>query len=131
MGGCCSRTESVDEVKRKRPIRDVGGHPGYRAVNNNRNKNNVHKVDLNLANIPELSTLPDITLYRAQAIVNYRSQHGPFQKINDILNVPGISGKILNKIENRIYLSHNSSYQLKNKNPHSEINGTTIIIIVE
>ncbi len=144
MGGCLGRCYSGstdDEVRRKRPSNNthaaVNGRlystPSvpvytYRSKNDNiparipvskTKSNHVHKVDLNLAQISELATLPDINLYRAQAIVNYRNQHGPFKKVNDLSNVPGIGPKIMNKIINRVYLSHNSS----NRDKSIDING--------
>ena len=51
---------------------------------------NVGRVNINTATAEELSTLPGIGPTTAQAIVDYRLQHGPFQVIQDIQNVPGV-----------------------------------------
>ncbi len=51
---------------------------------------NVGRVNINTATVTELDTLPGIGPTTAQAIVDYRLQHGLFQVIQDIQNVPGI-----------------------------------------
>ncbi len=48
------------------------------------------KVDLNRAEPWLLEALPGIGEVRAQAIVDYRLNHGRFQSINELTNVPGI-----------------------------------------
>lgn len=47
-------------------------------------------VNINTADLVELDTLPGIGAVKAQAIVDYRTQNGLFQKIEDIMNVSGI-----------------------------------------
>jgi len=47
-------------------------------------------IDINSATKPELETLPGIGPSTAQKIVDYREAHGPFPKIESILEVPGI-----------------------------------------
>jgi competence protein ComEA len=51
---------------------------------------NAGRVDINVATVTELETLPGIGPTAAQAIVDYRLQNGPFQAVEDIQNVPGI-----------------------------------------
>ena len=51
---------------------------------------NVGRVNINTATVEDLDTLPGIGPTTAQAIVDYRLQHGPFQAIQDIQNVPGV-----------------------------------------
>ncbi len=51
---------------------------------------NAGRVNINTATQAELDALPSIGPTTAQAIVDYRLQHGPFQVIQDIQNVPGI-----------------------------------------
>jgi competence protein ComEC len=48
------------------------------------------KIDINLAEAWLLEALPGIGPARAQAIVDYRSQNGPFRQILEIINVDGI-----------------------------------------
>lgn len=48
------------------------------------------KIDINRAQAWLLQALPGIGEVRAQDIVNYRSQYGPFSNINELLKVKGI-----------------------------------------
>jgi competence protein ComEA len=47
-------------------------------------------VDLNTASLAQLDTLPGIGPTTAQAIIDYRSEHGRFRSVDDLLNVRGI-----------------------------------------
>lgn len=47
-------------------------------------------VDLNRATAAELDQLPGIGPSLAAAIVTWRTDHGPFKRIDDLLDVPGI-----------------------------------------
>ncbi len=52
-------------------------------------------IDLNGADVYDLQRLPGIGEKRAQAIVEYREEHGPFQSVEDLGLVPGIGEGIL------------------------------------
>jgi competence protein ComEA len=47
-------------------------------------------LDLNSATADELDTLPGVGPATAQAIVGYRSKHGPFRSVDDLTEVQGI-----------------------------------------
>jgi len=47
-------------------------------------------VDLNTATLDQLDTLPGIGPATAQAIVTYRTRHGRFRSVTELLEVPGI-----------------------------------------
>jgi len=47
-------------------------------------------VDLNTASVTQLETLPGVGPATAQAIIDYRAQHGRFRSVDDLLNVRGI-----------------------------------------
>lgn len=47
-------------------------------------------VNINTASAELLDTLPGIGEVKAKAIVDYRNQHGLFQRIDEIMKVPGI-----------------------------------------
>jgi competence protein ComEA len=55
-------------------------------------------VDLNTATIDQLDTLPGVGPATAQAIIDYRSQHGRFRSVEDLLNVRGIGRTKLDEI---------------------------------
>ncbi len=53
------------------------------------------QIDVNHAALEELERLPSIGPVVAQRILNYRQAHGPFQRVDDLLAVPGIGPKTL------------------------------------
>jgi comEA protein len=57
------------------------------------------KVDLNSASASQLELLPQIGPVLSQRIINYRNTKGKFQKIEDLLKVPGIGSKTFDKIK--------------------------------
>lgn len=60
---------------------------------------NSQKVDINRAEVWLLQALPDIGTVRAQAIVDFRTQNGPFRNIEEMINVPGLTQSTYNKIK--------------------------------
>jgi len=55
-------------------------------------------IDLNTASADELGQLPGIGPKRTAAIVAYRAEHGPFASIEELIHVPGIGRKTVEKI---------------------------------
>ena len=60
------------------------------------------RVNLNTAGMEELMTLSGIGESRAQAILMYREQYGPFTSIEEIMNIDGIKEKSFAKIKEYI-----------------------------
>lgn len=54
------------------------------------NKSEEEKININKATQTEIETLPGIGPSTALKIINYRNEHGKFEKIEDIKNVSGI-----------------------------------------
>ena len=52
-------------------------------------------IDINTADVYELQRLPGIGEKRAQSIVDYREEHGPFRTVDELDNVSGIGQGIL------------------------------------
>jgi len=63
------------------------------------------KIDINRAEPWLLEALPGIGEVLAQRIVDYRSQNGPFKRIEDLLKVSGIGEATLDKIKDYITVS--------------------------
>lgn len=55
-------------------------------------------IELNTADVADLKRLPGVGSTRAQAIVEYRQEHGTFRSVEDLLNVDGIGPGILEKL---------------------------------
>lgn len=64
--------------------------------------NDDRKININTADREELQALPGIGPAKADAIIEYRESNGPFQKIEDIMNVSGIGEKSFEKLQERI-----------------------------
>ncbi len=60
------------------------------------------KVNLNQAGAEELMTLTGIGRSRAEAIIQYRQEKGPFRSIEDIMKVSGIKESAFEKIREDI-----------------------------
>ena len=52
------------------------------------------EIDLNTANQASLAALPDVGDARAEAIVEYREQHGPFKDVEEVEQIPGIGEEV-------------------------------------
>lgn len=64
--------------------------------------NNSNKININNASKEELMSLPGIGSSKAEDIINYRNQNGPFTQIEDILNVSGIGENVFAQIKENI-----------------------------
>ncbi len=59
-------------------------------------------VNLNTASIQELDTLPGVGPSTAQAILDYRQQHGRFATVDELLEVRGIGDAKLAQLKDRV-----------------------------
>jgi competence protein ComEA len=55
-------------------------------------------VDLNTATRDELVAVPGIGPTKAQAIVDHRTANGPFKSVDDLRDVKGVRGKLVDRL---------------------------------
>lgn len=66
-------------------------------------------ININTASAEELQALPGIGKTRAEAIVAYREEHGPFTYVEDLRGVSGIGEGILESIMDYITVGEQSN----------------------
>ena len=59
-------------------------------------------VNINTATKEELETIPGIGASKAEAIIKYREEHGPFQNIEGLKEVSGIGESLYEKVKDSI-----------------------------
>lgn len=64
----------------------------------------IYLVGINSAGAADLQILPRIGPVLAQAIIDYRTQNGPFRSVEQLLEVPGIGEKTLEQLRPLISL---------------------------
>jgi competence protein ComEA len=62
------------------------------------------RISINHGTLADLDTLPGIGPAKAQAIVDYRTQHGLFKQLEDLQNVKGIGAKTYEDLKSLITL---------------------------
>lgn len=72
------------------------------------------QVELNTADADALCTLPGVGPRNAQAILDYRAQHGPFAQVEDAAQVPGITQAMVDswqgrRMSARVYLKRGTA----------------------
>lgn len=75
---------------------------GADAGNTGDDTNKTGKVNINTATKSELTTLPGIGEVKAGSIIDYRTNHGKFQTIEDLKQIEGIKDAVYNKIKDMI-----------------------------
>lgn len=93
-GGAVSQIAGVGQAGGSAPGMKGGGQAASGAAEN--------LVNLNTATREELMTLPGIGGAKADAILEYREEHGSFTSIEEIQNISGIKSAVFSKIEDRI-----------------------------
>ncbi len=62
-------------------------------------------VNLNTATKAELEAVKGIGPAKAESIINYRKQNGPFKKVDDLKSIKGFGEKSVDKIRGEVSVS--------------------------
>lgn len=63
------------------------------------NETNIRQLDINTASVDELQEHPYLKWRQAQIIVNYRENHGAFEKVEDLEKIRAFDTNLLEKIK--------------------------------
>ncbi|MEW9701550.1 ComEA family DNA-binding protein [Paenibacillus sp. SI8] len=63
------------------------------------------RLNLNTATLEQLDRLPGIGASKAKAIIDFRSQKGRFERIEQLAEVKGIGEKMLEKLKPLVYIA--------------------------
>jgi competence protein ComEA len=81
---------------------------GFAAMTQGKKTPPATPVDLNTASAEELAQLPGIGPGAARAIVQFREKSGPFQRVDDLLAIRGITQRKLAQIKPYVKVTPNA-----------------------
>jgi competence protein ComEA len=76
-------------------------------------------VNINTADVAQLSLLPRVGAKAAQRIIEYRNQHGAFAKTSDLMQVKGIGDKSFQRLSSYLTVEGKSTLTAKVRSPRS------------
>jgi competence protein ComEA len=79
------------------------------------------QVNINTADAQMLETVKGLGPKKAQAIVEYRKQHGPFKSVDDLVRVPGIKDMTLETVRSHLTVEEEAAVPA----PVEPVAGTT------
>jgi competence protein ComEA len=74
-------------------------------------------VNINAADAATLALLPRVGEKAAQRIIEYRTEHGPFKKTGDLMQVKGFGAKTFELVSPYISIDGKSTLSTKVKSP--------------
>jgi comEA protein len=75
-------------------------------------------VNINTADVTQLSLLPRIGAKVAQRIVDYRKEHGAFKAVTDLMQVKGIGDKSFERLSPYLTIDGKTTLTEKIQGPH-------------
>lgn len=82
-------------------------------------------VNINTAEASQLSLLPRIGEKAAQRIIDYRTEHGPFKKATDLMQVKGIGAKTFAGLSPYIAVEGKTTLSGKVRSPRKAVKKPT------
>ena len=74
-------------------------------------------VNINTADVAQLSLLPGVGAKAAQRIIEYRTQHGAFAKTSDLMQVKGFGDKSFERLNPYLSVSGKTTLTEKVRSP--------------
>ena len=59
-------------------------------------------ININMASAEQLESLPGIGPVLARRIVEWRERVGPFERVDDLVEVPGVGPRVLERLRGRV-----------------------------
>jgi competence ComEA-like helix-hairpin-helix protein len=75
-------------------------------------------VNINTADVTQLSLLPRVGAKVAQRIIDYRKEHGPFKSTTDLMEVKGIGDKAYTRLTPYLTVDGKTTLTEKIQGPH-------------
>src|SRR5688572_32855366 len=77
-------------------------------------------VNINTADASQLALLPRIGEKAAQRIIEYRTEHGPFKKVTDLMQVKGVGAKTFDGLSAYVAVDGKTTLSGKIRSPRKE-----------
>jgi competence protein ComEA len=74
-------------------------------------------VNINTAEASQIALLPRVGLKAAQRVIDYRTEHGPFKKATDLMQVKGFGDKTFERLSAYITVEGKTTLTEKIKSP--------------
>ncbi|HEX7830212.1 MAG TPA: helix-hairpin-helix domain-containing protein [Thermoanaerobaculia bacterium] len=74
-------------------------------------------VNINTADAAQLALLPRVGEKAAERIIAYRTEHGPFKKTSELMQVKGIGAKTFENLQSYITVEGRTTLTAKVKSP--------------
>ncbi len=65
------------------------------------------RLNINTASVEQFTALPGLGTIKAQSIVDFRTEHGPFASVDDLILVSGIGNKLVNRVRKLVTANSN------------------------
>ena len=96
---CDTEPEQIEETEQKEP--ELPAEEPEQTEEQQQEETDT-RININTAGVEELMTLKGVGESRAQAIIAWRTEQGPFEKPEDIMQISGIKEGVYSRIKDQI-----------------------------